>query len=62
MLESFLNNVAGLKPVTLLKERFQHKCFPVEFLNSYFKEHLQTAAAAYVLLEFCNDTNIYEQK
>ena len=32
------------------------------FNNTYFEEHLWTAASAYVLLEFCNDTNIYEQK
>ena len=39
------------------------------FSREHFQEHLlwrtsamQTAAPAYVLLEFCNDTNFYEQK
>ena len=27
----FFNKVAGLKPVTQLKRRLQHKCFPVSF-------------------------------
>ena len=63
VLGSFLNNVADLRPATLLKKRFQHSCFPVNiFKKTYFGEHLQTAASAGVLLEFCNNTNIYEQK
>ena len=63
MLESFLNNAAGVRPATLLKKRFQHMCCPKNmFKNTYFEEHLRTAASACVLLEFCNDTNIYEQK
>ena len=33
----FFNKVAGLKPVTLLKKRFWHKCFPVNFAK--FQEH-----------------------
>ena len=57
MLESFLNKVAGLGSATLLKKRFQHRCFPVDiFQNTYFEEHLRTAASADILLEFCNDT------
>ena len=63
MLESFLNNIAGLTPATLLKKRFQQWFFPVNiFNNTHFEENLRTAAAAGVLLEFCNDTNIYELK
>ena len=27
----FFNKVAGLRPVTLLKKRFWHRCFPVNF-------------------------------
>ena len=27
----FFNKVAGLKPATLLKKRFWHRCFPVNF-------------------------------
>ena len=63
MLESFLNKVAGLRPATLLKTRFQHICFPMSiFKNIYFEEHLQTAAFTGVLLEIYNNMNIYEQK
>ena len=29
----FLNKVAGLKPVTLLRKRLWHRCFPVNFAN-----------------------------
>ena len=28
---SFFNKVAGLKPETLLRKRFRHRCFPVNF-------------------------------
>ena len=34
----FFNKVAGLKPETLLKERFWHRCFPVNFAK--FLNHL----------------------
>ena len=54
---NFLNKVPSPRPVTLLKKRFQHRCFPVDiFHNTYFEEHLQTAASTGVLLEFCKDT------
>ena len=63
MLESFLNNVAGIRSATLLKKRFQHWCFPVNnFKNTDFEKHLRAAVSAGVLLEFCNWKNIYEQK
>ena len=29
----FLNKVAGWRPVTLLKKRLQHRCFPVNLRN-----------------------------
>ena len=29
----FFNKFAGLRPATLLKKRFWHKCFPVNFAN-----------------------------
>ena len=29
--ESLFNNVAGFQSTTLLKKRFQHNCFPVNF-------------------------------
>ena len=29
----FFNRVAGLRPPTLLKKKFWHRCFPVNFAN-----------------------------
>ena len=37
------NNIAGLRPATLLKKRIWHRCFPVnflKFLTPFFIEHL----------------------
>ena len=40
----FFNEVAGLRPTTLLKKRLWHRCFPVNFAKflrtPFFKEHL----------------------
>ena len=40
----FFNKVAGLRPVTLLKKRLWHRCFPVNFVKflriPFFIEHL----------------------
>ena len=59
----FSQENTGLRPSTLLKKRFQHGCFPVKISkNIYFEEHLRAAASAVVLLEFYNNTNIYEKK
>ena len=55
-----LNNVASQRPVTLSKKKLQHRCFL--FFYTYFKEHLRKDACAGVLLEFCNDRDIYEKK
>ena len=45
----FFNNVAGLRPVTSLKERLWHTCFPVNYSKflrtSFFTEHLWTTAS-----------------
>ena len=40
---------------TLLKKRFQQKCFPVNI----FEEHMQTTVSAGVLFKFSKDTNIH---
>ena len=41
----FLNKVAALRPITLLKSRLRHRCFAVNFAKflrkPFFKEHLQ---------------------
>ena len=40
----FFNKVAGVSPATLLKKRFWHRCFPVNFVKYLrtptFIEHL----------------------
>ena len=48
----FLNKVAGLRPVTLLKKRLRHRCFPVNFPKK-FLEHLfswNTSGGYFLLL------------
>ena len=48
MLESPFHKVTGQKPVTLLKKRFQHRCFPVnfvKFLRTPFREHIRATAS-----------------
>ena len=34
----FLNKVAGLRPIILLKKKLQHRCFPVNIAN--LKKHI----------------------
>ena len=50
VLESLFNKHAGLQACNFIKNRLQHRCFPVDiakFLRTtYFEEHLQTAASA----------------
>ena len=45
MLVSLFNKVAGPRPVTLLKKRLCHRCFPMNFVKflriPFFIEHLQ---------------------
>ena len=40
----FFNEVAGLRPATLLKKRLLHRCFPVNFFKfltiPFYTEHL----------------------
>ena len=47
----FFNNVAGFRPVTLLKEKLQHRCFPVNFVklfkNPFSIEHLRATASVH---------------
>ena len=41
----FFNRVAGLRPANLLKKRFWHRCFPVNFakvlITPFLTEHLR---------------------
>ena len=40
----FFNEVADLRPVTLLKKRFWHRCFPVNFAKSLRTDFLQNTS------------------
>ena len=45
----FFNKVAGIRPATLLKKRFWHRCFPMNFAKflgtTFFTEHLWMTAS-----------------
>ena len=49
MLESLLNKVASFKVYNFIKKILQHRHFPVKvgkfFKNTFFEEHLLTAAS-----------------
>ena len=66
MLESFFKQCCRPKANNFIKKEILTQVFSCEycknFMNTYFEEHLRTAASAGVLLEFCNDTYTYEQK
>ena len=48
------NKVAGLRPATLLKKKFWHRGFPVNFAkiskNTFFTEYLRATASDYSFL------------
>ena len=48
----FFNQVACLRPATLLKKRLWHRCFPVNFAaflrTPFFTEHLRMTASAFM--------------
>ena len=55
------NKVAGLKPATLLKKRFQHRCFPVnsvKFLRTSFLEN--TSCRLLLILLIGNRTRAWK--
>ena len=48
MLESLFNKVTGRQACNFAKKRLKHRRFPVNivnFKNTYFEKHLQTAAS-----------------
>ena len=53
--KSLFHKVADLQACNFLKKRLQHSCFPVtKFLqNTYFEEHLRTAATELFLRSDC---------
>ena len=51
----FCNKVAGLRPANLLKKRFWHSCFPVNFAKFLRTPFLQNTSSRMLLLwVFCN--------
>ena len=54
-MKSLFHKVADLQACNFLKKRLQHSCFPVtKFLqNTYFEEHLRTAATELFLRSDC---------
>ena len=42
---SLSQKVASWRPATLFKQIFWHRCFSVNFVETYFVEHLRTAAS-----------------
>ena len=63
MLESFLNKVGMLKACNFDKKRLQHRCFSVKLANfiknTYFEEHLPTAASVHTRVVNATQPNIY---
>ena len=47
----FFNNVASLRPVTLLKRRLWHRCFPVNFVKFLRTPFLQNTSRRLLLHE-----------
>ena len=45
----FFNKVAGLRPATLLKKRFWHRCFPVNFAKFIRTSFLQNTTERLLL-------------
>ena len=52
---SLFNKVAGLQAYNFINKRLQHRCFTVNIAkfikNTYFEEHLRTAAFGAIILE-----------
>ena len=48
----FFNKITGLRVATLLKEKFMHKCFPVNFVTllrtRFSTEHIQTTVCTWI--------------
>ena len=57
----FFNKVAGPRPVTLLKKRLWHRCYPVNFVKflrtPFIIEHLWWLLLTYAGVSFENETS-----
>ena len=52
------NKVAGLRSATLIKKRFWHRCFPVnfaEFLRTYFLQNTSAWLLSYLVTSLFDD-------
>ena len=47
----FLNKATGLRPVTLLKKRLWHKCYPVNLVNFLRNHSNRTSPTDYFLIK-----------
>ena len=52
MLKSYFNRVSGLRAVTLLKKRFQHRCFQVNFMKFLRTPFLQNTSVICLTVSF----------
>ena len=52
VLESYFNGVSGLKAVTLLKKRLQHRCFQVNFMKFLRTPFLQNTSVICLTVSF----------
>ena len=55
MPESLFNEVADLRPATLLKQRLWHRCFPVNF-EKFLKTAFLTEHLWWLLLAFQSES------
>ena len=54
----FLNKVTGLRPATLLKKKFWHKCFPVNFAK-FLRTPFVTEQLWWLLLTIVNISDVF---
>ena len=52
MLESYFNRVSGLRVVTLLKKRLQHRCFQINFMKFLRTPFLQNTSVICLTVSF----------
>ena len=52
MLESYFSRVSGLRAATLLKKRFQHRCFQVNFMKFLRTPFLQNTSVICLTVSF----------
>ena len=48
----FFNNIADIRPATLLKKKLRHRCFPVNFVKLLWSPFLQNTCGRLLLFSF----------